>query len=37
MFVCSKRHIAYALWQEIVALRPEWNMQSPLPQEEGFR
>jgi very-short-patch-repair endonuclease len=36
MFVCSKRHIAYALWQEIVALRPEWNMQSPLPQGEGL-
>lgn len=25
MFVSSKREIAYALWQEIVALRPEWN------------
>ncbi len=25
MFVCSKREIGYALWQEIIKLRPEWN------------
>ncbi len=25
MFVSSNREIAYALWQEIVDLRPEWN------------
>lgn len=25
MFVCSKREIAYALWQEVIALRPDWN------------
>jgi len=25
MFVCSKREIAYDFWQEVVALRPEWN------------
>jgi len=25
MFVCSKRDIAYAFWQELIALRPEWN------------
>ena len=25
MFVCSKREIACAFWQEVVALRPEWN------------
>lgn len=25
MFVCSKREIAYLLWQKIVELRPEWN------------
>ncbi|MES9942814.1 MAG: HsdR family type I site-specific deoxyribonuclease [Candidatus Thiodiazotropha sp. 6PLUC2] len=25
MFVCSKREIAYDFWQEIIALRPEWN------------
>lgn len=25
MFVCSNRQIAYALWQEVVALRPQWN------------
>ncbi|MFO7606288.1 MAG: type I restriction endonuclease subunit R [Desulfurivibrionaceae bacterium] len=25
MFVCSKREIAYNLWQEVIALRPEWN------------
>ncbi|MEG7523871.1 MAG: DUF3387 domain-containing protein [Chromatiales bacterium] len=25
MFVCSKREIAYAFWQELIALRPEWN------------
>ncbi|MEP2772920.1 MAG: type I restriction endonuclease subunit R [Fulvivirga sp.] len=24
MFVCSSRHIAYALYLEIIALRPEW-------------
>ncbi len=25
MFVSSKRQIAYALWKEIIALRPDWN------------
>ncbi|SDS98815.1 type I restriction enzyme, R subunit [Halopseudomonas litoralis] len=25
MFVCSKREIAYAFWQQVVELRPEWN------------
>ncbi|MFU8818553.1 MAG: type I restriction endonuclease subunit R, partial [Desulfurivibrio sp.] len=25
MFVCSKREIAYALWRELITLRPEWN------------
>jgi type I restriction enzyme, R subunit len=25
MFVCSKREIAYAFWQELIAIRPEWN------------
>ncbi|SDY77421.1 type I restriction endonuclease subunit R [Nitrosomonas halophila] len=25
MFVCSKREIAYAFWQEVIALRPQWN------------
>ncbi|MCG7904838.1 MAG: HsdR family type I site-specific deoxyribonuclease, partial [Candidatus Thiodiazotropha weberae] len=25
MFACSKREIAYDFWQEIIALRPEWN------------
>ncbi|MCK4501455.1 MAG: DUF3387 domain-containing protein [Desulfuromonadales bacterium] len=25
MFVCSNRAIAYSLWKEIIALRPEWN------------
>ncbi|MBT3629744.1 MAG: type I restriction endonuclease subunit R [Candidatus Marinimicrobia bacterium] len=25
MFVCSKREIAYAFWQELILLRPEWN------------
>ncbi|MCU7914773.1 MAG: HsdR family type I site-specific deoxyribonuclease [Candidatus Thiodiazotropha sp. (ex Gloverina cf. vestifex)] len=25
MFVCSKREIAYAFWQEVIKLRPEWN------------
>ena len=25
MFVCSSRPIAYALYQEIIALRPEWS------------
>ncbi|WP_417766302.1 type I restriction endonuclease subunit R [Spongiibacter tropicus] len=25
MFVCSKREIAYDFWQEVIALRPEWN------------
>lgn len=33
MFVCSKREIAYAFWQELVALRPEWN--EPLACEAG--
>ncbi len=34
MFVCTKRDIAYHLWQEIIALRPEWNIKSPLPSGE---
>jgi type I restriction enzyme R subunit len=25
MFVCSKRDIAYAFWQELITLRPAWN------------
>jgi type I restriction enzyme R subunit len=25
MFVSSKRQIAYEFWQEVIALRPEWN------------
>lgn len=25
MFVCSKREIAYAFWQAVIALRPQWN------------
>ncbi|MAA63738.1 MAG: type I restriction endonuclease [Alteromonadaceae bacterium] len=25
MFVCSNRTIAYAFWQEVVALKPQWN------------
>ncbi|MGA1285279.1 MAG: type I restriction endonuclease subunit R, partial [Prochlorothrix sp.] len=25
LVVCSKREIAYALWREIIALRPQWN------------
>lgn len=25
MFVCSNRQIAYAFWQEVIALRPAWN------------
>lgn len=33
MFVCSRREIGYAFWQEVVALRPEWNEKSPLPGE----
>ena len=33
MFVCSKREIAYAFWQELIALRPEWN--EVLASEEG--
>lgn len=33
MFVSSKREIAYALWKEIIVLRPEWN--EVLACEEG--
>lgn len=33
MFVCSSRDIAYRFWQEIIALRPEWN--TPLNSEDG--
>ncbi len=33
IFVCSKRDIAYNFWQEIIALRPQWN--EVLPCEEG--
>tara|TARA_R110001606_G_scaffold23921_5_gene79854 strand:+ start:214 stop:3450 length:3237 start_codon:yes stop_codon:yes gene_type:complete len=25
MFVCSKREIAYAFWQQVIELRPHWN------------
>jgi len=25
MFVCSNRQIAYAFWQQVIALRPQWN------------
>jgi type I site-specific restriction-modification system R (restriction) subunit len=25
MFVCSNREIAYAFWQAVIALRPQWN------------
>lgn len=25
MFVCSNRQIAYDFWQEVIALRPQWN------------
>ncbi|WP_237057427.1 type I restriction endonuclease subunit R [Microbulbifer sediminum] len=25
MFVCSSREIAYRFWQEVIALRPQWN------------
>ncbi|MEB3272999.1 MAG: type I restriction enzyme endonuclease domain-containing protein, partial [Prochlorothrix sp.] len=30
LFVCSKREIAYALWQEVIALRPHWNVKDAL-------
>ncbi|MDX1693191.1 MAG: DUF3387 domain-containing protein, partial [Ketobacteraceae bacterium] len=33
MFVCANRRIAYDFWQEIVALRPQWN--EVLAAEEG--
>lgn len=33
MFVCSSRDIAYAFWQQVVALRPQWN--EILAAEEG--
>ncbi|MBB5211892.1 type I restriction endonuclease subunit R [Microbulbifer hydrolyticus] len=33
MFVCSSREIAYRFWQEVVALRPQWN--EVLEAEEG--
>ncbi|MCW5203940.1 HsdR family type I site-specific deoxyribonuclease, partial [Desulfobulbus sp. US4] len=33
LFVCSKREIAYAFWQELIALRPAWN--EVLACEEG--
>lgn len=33
MFVCSKRDIAYAFFQEVIKLRPEWN--KVLASEEG--
>jgi len=33
MFVCSKREIAYAFWQELIVLRPGWN--KVLACEEG--
>lgn len=33
MFVCSSRDIAYRFWQEVIALRPQWN--EVLIAEEG--
>ena len=33
MFVCSSRDIAYRFWQEVIALRPQWN--KVLIAEEG--
>ncbi|MES9850331.1 MAG: HsdR family type I site-specific deoxyribonuclease [Candidatus Thiodiazotropha sp. L084R] len=33
MFVSSKREIAYTFWQEVIALRPQWN--EVLAAEEG--
>jgi len=33
MFVCSSREIAYRFWQEVIALRPQWN--DVLEAEEG--
>ncbi len=33
MFVCSSREIAYRFWQEVIALRPQWN--EVLIAEEG--
>ncbi|PIQ34788.1 MAG: hypothetical protein COW62_00665 [Zetaproteobacteria bacterium CG17_big_fil_post_rev_8_21_14_2_50_50_13] len=36
MFVCSSRQIAYAFWQELIVLRPEWNEKSPRPRGEGL-
>ena len=33
MFVCSKRDIAYAFFQEVIKLRPQWN--EVLASEEG--
>lgn len=33
MFVCSKRDIAYAFFQEVIKLRPQWN--EVLSSEEG--
>ena len=35
MFICSSRLIAYELYKEIIALRPEWNMVQAC--EEGAR
>ncbi|WP_273207699.1 type I restriction endonuclease subunit R [Marinobacter subterrani] len=35
MFVCSNRAIAYRFWQELIALRPQWN--EVLVSEPGAR
>lgn len=34
MFVCSSRQIAYDFWQQLIALRPQWN--EVLACEPGF-
>ena len=37
MIVCSRRHIAYKLLQEILAIRPEWGKPAKMPNEAERR
>lgn len=36
MIVCSDRTLAYAVWKEIVAMRPEWNQPKRCENEDGL-
>jgi type I restriction enzyme R subunit len=36
MIVCADRSLAFALWKQIIAIRPEWNLPRKAENEEGL-